>query len=140
MNIDSGGIRMIAPDLVELRADGPRLVVGRRRSDGALVFPMPRDRSTISDRVPLSARGALWSWTVQRFRPKSPPYRGPAEESFRPYVVGYVQFPEGIVVEGYIDVPVEGEPLRIGQPMQTTLLPLITDADGSRIHIFAFRP
>lgn len=37
--------------------------------------------------VALPRDGTLWSWTVQRVRPK-PPYDGP--EEFEPYAVGYV--------------------------------------------------
>jgi uncharacterized OB-fold protein len=35
----------------------------------------------------LPAAGTVWSWTVQRIRPK-PPYDGPDE--FEPFAVGYV--------------------------------------------------
>jgi uncharacterized OB-fold protein len=35
----------------------------------------------------LPANGEVWSWTVQRTRPK-PPYDGPDE--FEPFAVGYV--------------------------------------------------
>jgi len=38
--------------------------------------------------VELPPSGTLWSYTVQRFRPKSPPYRGP--EPFEPYALGYI--------------------------------------------------
>jgi uncharacterized OB-fold protein len=40
----------------------------------------------------LARRGTLWTWTIQCFRPKSPPYAGDAE-SFEPYGVGYVELP-----------------------------------------------
>ena len=131
---------MIASHLVEFASDGPRLLAGRRKVDGSLVFPLPRDEAFSCERVHLSAQGRLWSWTVQRFRPKSPPYRLPEDRPFRPYVVGYVEFPEGLVVEGYIDARPNADRLQIGQPMQTTVIPLLTEPDGDVIHIYAFRP
>ncbi|WZH51205.1 MAG: OB-fold domain-containing protein [Nocardioides alkalitolerans] len=52
--------------------------------------------------LPLSSRGTVWGWTVQRFAPKSPPYVPPAE-GFRPFAVGYVELPEGVKVEAVLD-------------------------------------
>ena len=46
----------------------------------------PRCTGTdVSERL-LAREGTLWTWTVQGFRPKSPPYAGPAE--FEPYPSG----------------------------------------------------
>lgn len=133
--------RIIAPDLVEIGPTGVNIVAWRRRTDGKIAFPMPSDRDaqTNYERILLSRSGSLWSWTVQRFRPKSPPYMGPEGDEFRPYMVGYVEFPEGIIVEGRIDAVVDVDALRIGMPMDTTVIPIFTDADGEAIHIYAFR-
>jgi uncharacterized protein len=57
----------------------------------------------------LSPTGTVWAHTVQRFRPKSPPYVEP-EEGFVPFAVGYVELPEGIKVEAIIE-GAEGEEL-----------------------------
>ena len=132
---------MIAPDLVEIGTAGARIVAWRRRTDGKIAFPMPseRDAQTDYERILLSPSGTLWSWTVQRFRPKSPPYMGPEGDEFRPYLVGYVEFPEGIIVEGRIDAVVDVDEFRIGMPMDTTVIALFTDADGEAIHIYAFK-
>jgi len=52
---------------------------------------------------PVSRRSAL-SYTVQRFRPKSPPYAGRA--ALRAIAVGYVELPGEIIIEARIsDVP-----------------------------------
>lgn len=56
--------------------------------------------------IALSRRGQLWSWTVQRFSPKSPPYLPPVD-GFVPFVVGYVELAEGVRVEAVVDVPLE---------------------------------
>ncbi|MEV4318064.1 OB-fold domain-containing protein [Actinocrispum sp. NPDC049592] len=41
------------------------------------------------DRPLMSAEGRLWTFTVQRFAPPSPPYVPPAD-GFRPFALGYV--------------------------------------------------
>ena len=76
----------------------------------------------------LARRGTLWSWTIQRFRPKSPPYTGP--EEFEPYGVGYVELPGEVRVEARL-TEADPDKLRIGMEMELTLLPGTT---------FAFRP
>jgi uncharacterized OB-fold protein len=64
----------------------------------------------------LSGRGRLWTWTVQRYAPKSPPYV-PPDAGFSPYAVGYVELSEGVRVLAVLDVPLDevtiGMPLRI---------------------------
>lgn len=52
--------------------------------------------------VDLTGRGTVWSHTVQRFAPKSPPYVPPAE-GFTPFAVGYVELPEGVRVEAVLE-------------------------------------
>ena len=88
----------------------------------------PRCTSTDVKERRLARRGTLWSWTIQRFRPKSPPYAGP--EAFEPYGVGYVELPGEVRVEARLT---ESDPakLEIGMEMELTL---IDDA------AFAFRP
>ena len=80
--------------------------------------------------VPLSRTGTLWSWTIQNFEPKRPPYQGPMP--FAPYMVGYVELPGEVIVatrlDG-IDAP------RIGMPVELRIVPF--DAERST---FAFGP
>ncbi len=142
MNKPAEQTRMIATGLVETTAAATRLVAGRRIADGRVIFPMPTHESERSgyERILLSQGGNLWSWTVQRFRPKSPPYLGADGDAFRPFFVGYVEFPEGIIVEGRIDAMVDVDQLRIGMPMETTVIPMSMGSDGEAIHIHAFRP
>jgi uncharacterized OB-fold protein len=96
-----------------------RLLASRCLSCGSLTFPVQptcaRCFSVDVDTVPLSSRGRLWSWTVQTFRPPSPPYEGPAE--FEPFGVGYLEI-DGLCVEGRLDLPRDGQP-RIGAAMET---------------------
>jgi len=112
----------------------PRLIGGRDRESGRVVFPCPTgDRF---DPVPLSRTGTLWSFTIQRYRPKSPPYTGP--EAFRPWAVGYVELPGEVIVEARI-TDVEFDAIHIGMPLELTLIPLDPDA-AQPVLIHAFRP
>jgi uncharacterized OB-fold protein len=57
---------------------------------------------------------------------------------FQPYVIGFVELSESVLVETLI---VEANPaeLRIGQPLVSTTTTLET-ADGQSLVTFAFRP
>lgn len=89
-----------------------------RRCDGCAVTVYPGEDSCprcgrgMAPTV-LSSVGRLWTWTVQRFPPKSPPYV-PPPEGFRPFAVGYVELPEGIRVAAVLDGDLES--IRIGTP------------------------
>ena len=133
--------QMIAPDIVDMAGGNVRLVAWRR-ADGHLVFPKPPHDATPAplERVLLSPVGTLWSWTVQRFRPKSPPFHGSDSDAFEPFYLGYVEFPEGIIVEGRIDARVDVDKLRIGMKMDVTAVPIFTDERGAQVFAHAFRP
>ncbi|HEX2795228.1 MAG TPA: OB-fold domain-containing protein [Croceicoccus sp.] len=112
----------------------PRLIGGRNRETGRIVFPCPaNDRF---EPVPLSRTGTLWSYTIQRFRPKSPPYKGP--EAFTPFPVAYVELPGETIVEARL-VDVDSDDIEIGMPLEFTPTPLDPDAADS-VLIPAFRP
>ncbi len=113
-----------------------RLIGGRDRSSGNLVFPLPPEAANYEP-VDLPTHGSLWSYTVQRFPPKSPPYRGPAP--FVPYAVGYVELPHALIVESLL-TDVDFSALRVGLPMELTTIPLRTDKDGTTVVSYAFRP
>lgn len=127
------GTRPIAAGLF---TDEPRLIGGRHRATGRIVFPLP-PHSDEYEPLELPRRGRLWSFTIQRFAPKSPPYRGP--EPFEPFAVGYVELDNVVIVESRL-VEVSFEALRIGLPLEMILVPFRTDEDGNTITTFAFRP
>lgn len=80
--------------------------------------------------VALPTTGTVWSWTVQRIRPK-PPYVGPDE--FEPYTVGYVDL-GGIKVEGRF----EGrESWSIGDEVQLVVGPRGSDGQVWRYRFTA---
>lgn len=131
----------IGEDVFEVVHGSPRLIGGRRKSDGRIVFPLPRGgEASLYDRIPLSPVGELWSYTVQRFRPKSPPYAGDDDErSFKPYALGYITLPDELIVESRIEID-DFADLRIGMPMQLAIVPFRRDADGTEVVTYAFRP
>ncbi|TAJ74364.1 MAG: OB-fold domain-containing protein [Phenylobacterium sp.] len=131
---------MVAEGLVSGLGDDARLLGGRRRADGKVVFPLPLGAGAEAyDAIELPREGTLWSYTVQRFRPK-PPYAGPGDDrSFTPYAVGYVALPDAIIVETRIETDAIDR-LRIGMPMTFTLQTFRTDADGAEVLTYAFRP
>lgn len=121
--------------LVRDREGDVALLAGRDRMTGAIAFPLPDDEDRF-ETVTLPREGRLWSWTVQRFRPKSPPYAGP--EAFEPYAVGYVALGEALIVEGRLT----GAPIdqfAIDMPM-TLVAQAFTRMDGEVRTTFAFAP
>src|SRR5215217_4680417 len=103
----------IAEGLFTWPADEPRLIGSRCANCGTTTFPAqsscPRCTSTDVSEHLLARRGTLWTWTVQGFRPKSPPYEG--NDDFVPYSVGYVELPGEAEVESLL-VGVVGEDLQ----------------------------
>jgi uncharacterized OB-fold protein len=126
--------RPIAADLFRT-APELRLIGGRHRESGRLVFPWPGEAAPY-EAVELPNRGSLWSYTVQRFAPKAPPYR--ADEPFAPFAVGYVELPGTLIVESrLVDVPFDR--LRVGLEMELTTFTLRSGPEGKTV-MFAFRP
>lgn len=132
--------RPVAEGLFHDTGAGPRLIGGRRRSDGKVVFPMPAGgEGALYEAVDLATEGTLWSFTVQRFRPKSPPYAGADDErSFRPFAVGYVELAGQVIVEARLETD-DFTALRLGQAMRLTLSPFPTVADPDTV-TYAFKP
>ncbi len=112
----------------------PRLIGGKDRETGRIVFPCPAGAT--HEPVPLSREGTLWSYTVQRYRPKSPPYAGP--EAFRPWVVAYVELPGEVIVEAPLN-EVAFEDVAIGMAVRFAPAPLNPE-DADSVLIPAFVP
>lgn len=112
----------------------PRLVGGRNTASGRIVFPCPPGRDY--EPWPLGRDGTLWSYTVQRYRPKSPPYAGP--EDFEPWAVAYVELPGETIVEARL-TNVALDAIRIGMPLELTFIPL-DPAAADPVMIHAFQP
>jgi len=108
------------------------------------MFPVqsgcPRCTGTDTEAVELESRGTLWTWTVQGFPPKSPPYAGNDDpKTFEAFGVGYVELPGQVKVESRLT---EADPakLKIGMEMELVIVPLTTDDNGDEIVTFAFAP
>jgi uncharacterized OB-fold protein len=82
------------------------------------------------DRVPLSVTGTLYTYTVVR-------QSTPAFEV--PYVLGYVDLPEGVRVMAQI-AGCEPEEVQIGMPVVLSLEPFGDDEDGRQVIAYRFRP
>jgi uncharacterized protein len=126
----------IAADLLDTAEDGIRLIASRDRESGRTVFPARSESDERYERIALPSQGRLWSWTVQRFRPKSPPYAG--SDAFEPYAVGYIQLDGALIVEARL-IDVDFEALKIDMPMRLVPLPFQL-ADGEIRTSFAFAP
>jgi len=130
------------------RVEGERAVLfgSRRGSTGVVKFPAERpelfdaDPGIQSDIEPveLSTEGTLFTYTTQQFAPPLP-YKGNRDpKTFKPYVVGFIELDEGLLVESLI-IDVDPTDLQIGQSMVSTTTTLETEA-GEAFLTFAFRP
>jgi uncharacterized OB-fold protein len=122
--------------------DGALQLWGSRcRVCGTVTFPAqrscPRCTADGAERHPLAREGTLWTWTVQGFAPKSPPYAGTAE-GFRPYGVGYIELGGEVRVESILTVA-DPEVLVIGMPMRVVAIP-VTGREREGLVTFAFEP
>ena len=129
----------VADGLIGGTADAPELIGSRCTRCGVVAFPgqasCPACTSQAVEEWRLGRRGSLWTWTIQCFEPKSPPYAGAAEH-FEPFGVGYVELPGEVRVEARLT---EADParLRIGMPMELVLVPAPGRHDAVT---FAFEP
>lgn len=114
--------------------DRPCLIGGRNHHTGRIVFPCPEVEGF--EAIELSRRGTLWSFTIQRFRPKSPPYAGPKD--FTPFPVAYVELSGETIVEARL-TGVAFEDITIGMPLELTSMSIDPD-DPLSLRIPAFQP
>ena len=132
-------LKRVADGLIAGTPDEPQLVGSRCRNCGTVTFPRQgscqRCMSEDVEEHLLARAGPLWTWTIQCFPPKSPPYAGSADE-FEPYGVGYVELGGEVRVEGILTESVP-ERLAIGMAMEVVLIPAPGRADAVT---FAFRP
>ena len=128
---------LVAENLFVTREGSTRLLAARSRLDGTHVFPIPiGPPAALYDTVELGPQGTLWSFTVQRFRPK-PPYNGRGTDAdFLPFAVGYVEFPDALIIEGRI-VTDDFAKLEIGRTMFVTTEAYRDDA-GRPVLTYAF--
>jgi uncharacterized OB-fold protein len=91
--------------------------------------------ATDMHQIKLANAGVLWSWTVQRFPPVSPPYQ--ASENFEPFAVGYIELPDQLRIEARLLGDVDAG-FVIGEAMQLCALPVFEDEEGAARVTYAF--
>jgi len=142
MTADVAALPPIAEGLFGWQDGQPHLIGSRCRTCGTLSFPQqgscPRCSGEDVAAALLPREGSLWSWTVQRFAPKSPPYAG-GDKEFRPFAVGYVALEGGIAVESRLTGAPRPEDYRIGMPMRLVIEPFARN-DGTTVAAYAFAP
>ncbi len=122
--------------LFTIEADGrPVLLSSRCASCNQRFFP-PRERCSACShdvmRIEEASReGELYTWTVVR-------ELGGQREDFVPYVVGQVDLADGLRVTGIVNC--DPDELRIGMPLQLSLIPQGFDEGGSQLVGYAFEP
>jgi uncharacterized protein len=120
-------------DLSTVRLAGTRCLQCREVAFGAKTGCPNCGRETV-ERLSLSERGVLWTFTVVRHRPPGD-YKGP--QPFEPFGLGLVELPEGVRVLSPIICAIDQ--LRVG--LKLTFLPYLRDSDdGREVIAFAFVP
>ena len=93
----------VADGIFSIEDGQPKLLGSRCTNCGNHMFPRqsgcPKCMFDEQEDVELATTGTLWTWTVQAFPPKAPPYLGPTGDDFVPYGVGYVELPGQLRVE-----------------------------------------
>ena len=140
---------LVADGVFTWPTDAPQLIGSHFPESGVTVFPRaeacPRTASRVVEDVLLPRRGTLWSWTIQGFPPKNPPYIGTeSPKDFVPYGAGYVQLRTDdhrgdVIVESRLTV---NDPalLQIGMELELVVIPFAVDADGREVLTYAFTP
>jgi len=113
----------------------PHLIGAKCPQCGTYVFP-PRENncpnpgcaSDVLEAVALSRRGAVWSYTENRYPPPAP---YPAPDPFEPFAIAAVELAaEGLIVLAKVAEGTLGADLQVGMELEVGLEPLYTDDDG----------
>lgn len=115
------------PDLFRVDGDRVHLLASRSAISDHLVFPAEPGQEVVE----LGTEGVLFTWTTQEFPPPVPPAL--PVENFEPFGVGYLEFAEGLMVEGRLTT-CRPQDLTIGGRMKVVAAPY---AGGQT---FAFAP
>jgi uncharacterized OB-fold protein len=124
----------------------PHLLGSRCTTCGTFFFPRadffcrnPACDGTTFDEVPLSNRGRVWSWTVNRYQPPAP-YVSPAgtNGAFEPFGIAAVELAEEkMVVLGQV---VPGATVAVGDEVTLVVDTLFTDEDGAEQLVWKWSP
>lgn len=134
----------IAEGLFTWPDDRPRLLASRCLDCGNHMFPQQAGCSRCSgsstEPVELGRRGTLWTWTVQAFPPKAPPFAGSDDpEVFEPFGVGYLDIDGKLLVESRLSLADPAD-LEIGMELELIIEPLYVNDSGEEVVTFGFGP
>ena len=127
-------------------AEAPALIGQRCGSCGTTVFPgtalacpNPHCTRVELDRVELSRRGTVWSYTDARYQPP-PPYLVPTDEH-EPFCIAAVELAaDGLVVLGQVVPGVAVADLAVGTEVELVLDTLFTDDDDRDVIVWKWKP
>ncbi|MFC1919257.1 Zn-ribbon domain-containing OB-fold protein [Chloroflexota bacterium] len=118
-------------------SESPHLIGGKCLSCGAVFFPKQdlciSCSSAQVEEVLLSTKGKVYSSTISMLPP--PLYEGPV-----PYVVGYVELSEGVLVPALFAQCSLEKPPEIGTEMEMFVEKWKEDEEGNEVLIYRFRP
>lgn len=129
-------------DLFTWTEGGVRLMSARCGSCGTYFFPSYHEQHRPGcpregiENIVLSQVGILASYTIQHYMPP-PPFK--TQGDITPYIIGLVDFPEGIQIAGIV-VHCPPEKLKIGMSLETTTFTLYQDDQSQDIVTWAFQP
>ena len=122
--------------LPESPAEKPRLIGSKCRQCGEVFFPkrMVCLKCTAMDmeRVLLSARGKLYSFTITRQAP-------PGSVVKPPYVLASIEMPEGVNVHTVL-TDCDLDKVQIGMDMELVIETVKQDESGRDVAAYKFRP
>ena len=130
------------PELFTWSEDGVHLLSARCGSCGTFFFPRYHEQHRPGcsrqeiENVLLNKEGKLASYTVQYYMPP-PPFK--TDKNITPYIIGQVEFPEGIQIVGIV-IGCPFNQLETGMEMETTTFTLYRDEGGQDIVTWAFQP
>ncbi len=131
----------VVDGLFEMVEHEPRLIGGRCKSCRSLYFPQtiycrnPDCHAKQMERLHLPARGRLYSFAIQRYRPP-PLFR---MDEWSPYAIGLIDLGEGLQVMAMLSGMALNE-VRIGMPLRLVVEPLYTDAERGLVLTHKFAP
>ena len=130
------------PDLFTWTDQGVRLLSAKCSTCNTYFFPQYHEqhrpgcsREQVKPAL-LSKVGKLASYTVQFYMPPLP---FKTAKDITPYVIGLVEFPEGIQVSGIV-TNYRDEDLKLGREMETTTYALYKNDEGQDVVTWAFQP
>lgn len=125
--------------------DSPALIGSRCTACASTYFPPlaeessfcrnPRCAGDSFDRVELSRRGVVWSYTDAQYQPPAPYV---AADPYVPFALAAVTLPEGLVVLGQVAQGFGVEDLRVGREVEL-VVEVMSGADADKL-VWRWRP